>query len=461
MEIRRKISTQFTLIVAVIQLLLSLAIYISFAESRVEDLYDRLEAKAKSLGQMLIDIEEIDTNLLMKIEENNPLSLPDEKVVVLDKMGKILFSNDDKKEIHINPTHLAQVQVNNRARIRAGEYEILGRLYTSGKEQVLVFVAAIDRYGFMKLAILRFILLIVFVVGLVIVYFAGHVFAGRAVQPILKVMTQVDKIGISNLNARLEEGPNQDEIARLAATFNKLLDRLEDSFKMQKSFIANASHEMNTPLTVITGQLEVVLMKARTNEEYTEAIIKVLSEIRNLNLLSKKLLLLAQASTELTGANFSLLRIDDLLWQVRTEIQMRNPEYSVQIELHEDLDDEDQLTVSGNELLLKTAISNIIENGCKYSDNKEVKVLLSKNTENLVINFSDKGIGISENELNMIFQPFYRSQTVKGSDGHGIGLSLAQKVISLHKGSLSVKSQPRVGSDFVIALPLARKSHRI
>ncbi len=218
---------------------------------------------------------------------------------------------------------------------------------------------------------------------------------------------------------------------------------------------------MNTPLTVITGQLEVVLMKARTNEEYTEAIIKVLSEIRNLNLLSKKLLLLAQASTELTGANFSLLRIDDLLWQVRTEIQMRNPEYSVQIELHEDLDDEDQLTVSGNELLLKTAISNIIENGCKYSDNKEVKVLLSKNTENLVINFSDKGIGISENELNMIFQPFYRSQTVKGSDGHGIGLSLAQKVISLHKGSLSVKSQPRIGSDFVIALPLARKSHRI
>lgn len=367
MEIRKKISFQFTVIVAVIQILLSLAIYISFAKSREEDLYAKLEAKAKGVGQMLIDIVEIDAVLLEKIERNNPLSLPFEKIIIYSYQNKVLFSNDDHGEININPNLIDQARLNNRVRSRIGKYEVLGKFYTNPNERIVVFVAAIDLYGFKKLIILRWILAIVFVIGLVIVYFAGRIFAGRAVQPILKVMSQVDRISVSNLNARLDEGPSKDEIARLSDTFNKLLERLEASFKMQKSFIANASHEMNTPLTVITGQLEVVLMKARTNQEYAETINTVLSEIRNLNLLSIKLLMLAQASTELTNTSFAMLRIDDLLWQVRSEILTRFPEFSVKIEMHEEIDDEAHLTVFGNEVLLKTAIANIIENGCKYS----------------------------------------------------------------------------------------------
>ncbi len=454
MEIRKKISLQFTVIVAVIQLLLSVAIYFSFAQSRVEDLYSRLDAKAASVGQMLVDIEEITPEVLRKIEWNNPLSLPEEKIIIYGPNDSLLFSTNTDEVISISPSKIAQVRVYNRARTRFGQYEILGRLYTSGREQVVVFVGAIDLYGYKKLTILGLILLIVFVAGLVIVYFAGHLFAGRAVQPILAVMSQVDNIGVSNLNARLPEGPSKDEIARLAATFNKLLGRLETSFQMQKSFIANASHELNTPLTVVTGQMEVVLMKARTNKEYTETITNVLSEIRNLNQLSKKLLLLAQASTELTGSNFSHLRIDDLLWQVRTDILARYPSFSVPIELQDDLDDETQLTVSGNELLLKAAISNIVENGCKYSGTHEVTVHLSRENDELVIRFTDQGIGIPEAELGMIFQPFYRSKSLKGGGGHGIGLSLAEKVIALHKGTLTVTSAVGKGSVFVIRLPL-------
>lgn len=461
MEIRKKISLQFTIIVAVIQFLLSLAIYLSFAQSRVEDIYNRLEAKAKGVGQMLIDIEEIDAKLLGKIEQNNPLSLPNEKIIIYNHLNQILFTNDDQKEIKINTDQINQVRLNNSVRSRFGQYEILGQFYTNPNDRIVVFVAAIDQYGFKKLANLRLILLIVFIIGLAIFYFAGRIFAGRAVHPILKVMTQVDRIGVTNLNARLDEGPNKDEIARLSATFNKLLERLEASFKMQKSFIANASHELNTPLTIITGQLEVVRMKARTNEEYAETITKVLDKIKNLNLLSKKLLMLAQTSTDLTGANFTMIRIDDLLWQVRSEIIGTFPVFSVKIELPEEIDDEAMLIVNGNELLLKTALANIIENGCKYSDNQEVLVKLSMIDRALVIHFADQGAGIPEDEQQMIFQPFYRGRTVKNKTGHGIGLSLAEKIITLHKGSISVSSQPGHGSDFTVNLPLAKSSGSI
>jgi len=456
MEIRSKLSLQFTAIVAVIQLILSVAIYFLFAQFRIEDLYSRLEDKATSMGQMLMEIEEIDTDLLKKIETNNPLSLPNEKTIIYDERDRLLFTNDDKGEMRIHSDLIDQVRLNNRIRSSFGEYEILGRLYTSASTRIVVFVGAIDLYGFRKLAVLKLILLIVFIAGLVIVYFAGRIFAGRAVQPILKVMSQVDQIGVTNLNARLDEGNSRDEIARLSATFNKLLERLETSFRVQKSFIANASHELNTPLTVITGQLEVVLMKARTNDEYAKSILDVLNEIRNLNVLSKKLLMLAQTSSEASNLNFSPLRIDDLLWQIRSDLVNRYPTFIIKIELDEELTDENQLIASGNEVLMKTAFANIIENGCKYSDNHQVVVRLSMIGQDLVIHFTDKGIGIPEQELPMIFQPFYRSRSAKNISGHGIGLSLVENIIILHKGYIRVSSQPGKGSDFEVGLPLAR-----
>jgi len=456
MEIRQKLSLQFTLIVVLIQVILSVSIYIAFAKLRVEDMYERLEARATSVGQLLIEIAEIDTGVLQKIEENNPMRLPEERIIILDQNDRVLFSNDDQNDIPITSNLINRVRMYRRDRSHIGRHEVLGKFYTSHKDRVVVFIAAIDLDGYRKLALLRLILIIVFCIGMIMVYLAGRVFAGRAIQPILQVMTQVDRIGITNLNARLDEGNGKDEIARLAATFNKLLERLEISFQMQKSFISNASHELNTPLTVITGQLEVVLMKARTNEEYAERITTVLSEIRDLNQLSNKLLLLAQASTELTSTNFTHLRIDELLWQVRSDMIERHPDYTVRFELDEKLDDEDQLIVSGNTLLLKAAFANIVENGCKYSDNQKVDISLTKEAESILIHFTDQGSGISESELQMVFQPFYRSRSAKGKEGHGIGLSLAEKVISLHGGILTVTSQVGAGSDFIIKLPLAR-----
>lgn len=420
-------------------------------------MFTRLEAKAMSVGQMLVDIDEIDAEVLKKIEKNNPMSLPEEKVIIYDHRDSILFTNDDKNEIKVDSALIARVRVNAKARSQISDYEVFGMFYRSPKDRVVVFVAAIDVYGFKKLANLRWILTFVFIVGLVLVYVAGRVFAGRAVSPILKVMKEVDQVGISSLNQRLDEGNGKDEIARLSSTFNKLLSRLESSFKMQKSFIANASHELNTPLTVITGQLEVALIKARSNEEYAEAISSTLSEIKNLNLLSRRLLIWAQASSELTGSNFALLRIDDLMWQTRSELLTRFPDYHVKIDMHKELDDQDHLTVKGNELLLKTTFSNIMENGCKYSEKHSVEIELLNESRDLVIHFIDEGIGIPENELSMIFQPFYRGQSTKKISGHGIGLSLAQEVITLHSGTIIVNSKPGIGSDFIVRLPLATR----
>jgi signal transduction histidine kinase len=454
MEIRKKLLYQFIGIVAMILLLSSFSVYISFSEGRKQEFYDRLASKATMVAQMLIDIDEIDAELLKRIEKNNPVSLPNEKIIIYDYQDRIVFSTDDNKFLVISPELITEVRLKEEVRLLQKPYEILGQFYAGKYDRYVVFAAATDIYGLVKLKRLSVILLIVFIINLFIVFISGKIFVSRALTPISDIMSQVGVIGVSNLNARISEGNGKDELSQLAHTFNKMLERIESAFKTQKNFIANASHELRTPLTVITGHLEVILMKARKNEEYRKTIISVLGNIKNLNHISNRLLQLAQASSEFSEADFSLLRIDEILWQAKKDVQKINENYLININFSETIDDELKLKVKGNEQLLRTAISNIIDNGCKYSDNQTSEISVKNDRNNVIIIFSDTGIGITEDDFSMIFQPFYRARNAIGTKGHGIGLSLVEKIVALHKGKITVKSAIKKGSTFTLSLPL-------
>ncbi len=456
MEIRKKLTYQFLGIVAVILFFSLVAIYISFSQARKEEFYDRLGRKARLVAQMLIDIEEIDSELLTKIEKNNPVNLANERIVIFNFQDEKIYSTDEENLLSLSKERIQQVRMEEEIRFKQDNYEIVGQFYTGEFDRIVIFAAATDIFGFQKLQRLRTIMLIVFVISLVIVYFVGHVFAIKSLAPISTIVRQVNGIEVNNLNARLDEGNQKDEIAHLAKTFNKMLIRLEQAFKVQKNFIANASHELRTPLTVITGQIEVVLMKERTNHEYRETLTLVLEEIRNLNTLSNKLLLLAQTSVDKGDLNFSAIRIDDVLWKAQKEILTRDKNYAVDIFFGQGIDDENKMIVSGNEVLLKTAIINLMDNACKYSSSHHAEVFLNASDQTITMQFIDKGIGISENELKMIFQPFYRSKDVLNSSGHGVGLSLVDKIITLHNGTVSVTSQRGEGTTFTLYIPTSQ-----
>ena len=452
MEIRKKLTLQFVAIVALILFLAYLGIYISFSSTRKRDFFDRLGSKATMVAQMLIEIDEIDEELLKRIESNNPLSLPNEKIIIYDYQNQIIFSTDQDNYLKIPDETIDEVRINEVVRLKQGPYEILGQFYTSRYDRFVVFSAATDIYGLRKLKRLRIILFAFFSGSLVITFFSGNLFSSRALKPMSDIMTQVNSIGESNLHLRVDEGTGMDEISRLAQTFNRMLERIEVAFRTQKSFIANASHEMRTPLTAITLQLEVTLMKARTNAEYRGSILSVLDDIRNLNQISNRLLMLAQAGSEFQEADFSPVRIDDILWKARKEILKLHPDYRINVTFSEMIDNELRLTVIGNELLLKTAMVNLMDNGCKYSPDLTSDVMISHNDAHSILIFTNSGAGISPDEISMIFQPFYRAKNAIGIKGHGIGLSLVEKIIQTHKGTIKVSSDPNTLTKFIISI---------
>jgi len=279
-------------------------------------------------------------------------------------------------------------------------------------------------------------------------------YTGKNIASITDLVTQVKNIDINNLQQRIFAGNGKDEISLLAGTFNDMLDRLEEAFKTQKDFIANASHELRTPLTAITGNLEVTLLKERTSEEYRQALVSTLEEVRNLNQLTNRLLALLRTGTAITDTTFMETRVDDVLWKARSDYLKTHPNHLVEISFDESIQEENSFILKGNPELLKIAFLNLIENGCKYTVQNKIMIRFSLHENSLFINFKDNGIGIPRDEITQVLQPFYRAKNVKNKKGHGIGLSLADRIISLHDGEIRINSILGKGTSIKILLPL-------
>ena len=215
-------------------------------------------------------------------------------------------------------------------------------------------------------------------------------------KPIKKISGEVHEISSQNLSRRIALGRAKDELHELSSTFNDLLTRLQDSFETQRRFIANASHELSTPLTSISSQLEITLQNERSMEEYKDVLYSVYEDVRNLTELTRSLLEIAKASGTTEGIELSLIRMDELLMRMPAELRKIDAKYTA--ELHFDMfpEDEKNLLVFGNADLLFSAIKNILVNACKYSEDHLAVVNLYFTANNINIKVSDSGPGIKE-----------------------------------------------------------------
>jgi signal transduction histidine kinase len=263
------------LIVAVITAGALLAIYLLSENYREEEFYDRLEKRSINIARFLIDVDEIDEFLLYRIERDNPVKLNEETIRIFNFENELIFSMDEDEKMAVETELINRVRLESNVKFKEGDGEYLGVFFTSRYDRFVFISSAADVYGNRKIRNLRTILLIVFGISLLLVFLGGRVYAGQALQPIQRIIYQVGKITPADLNDRVDEGNGQDEMAQLAASFNNMLIRVEAAFKTQKHFIANASHEMRTPLTAISGQLEVLSLKERSIEEYMRLKMKL------------------------------------------------------------------------------------------------------------------------------------------------------------------------------------------
>lgn len=452
MKIRTKLTLIFFAIVIIILSIVSVAIYFFSAEYREQEFYTRLRNKAENTAKLLIEFDEVSPDLLKRIERANPGNLPNERIRIYNFRNEELYSSEADWAIPVDTQLLNEIRLEEEVRFRNNDDEVLGFLFAYQFDRFTVIAAATDIYGFKKIENLRTILLSVFVISLFLISVAGWVYAGRMLRPVSNLVKEVGKISSTSLDRRLEVGNGKDELAQLAETFNLMLARLEAAFLTQKHFIANASHELRTPITAIAGEIEVALLQQRQPEEYIKVLRSLLEDTRNLGALSTQLLLLAQTSSANQPRSFATLRIDELLWEAKDDLIRANKGYTINILFEGDLNDDD-LMVSCDGQLIKTVFINLMDNGCKYSSDRVVAVTLRRKNGGLRASFENSGIGIATEEMKRIFDPFVRGTNTGQIKGFGVGLSLAGQIMKLHGGNITAQSGTEGVTRFTVIFP--------
>jgi len=356
----------------------------------------------------------------------------------------------------VDPKTLDNARVNGGVYYTEGAKEVVAYHYADNNSRLVMVVAGEDIEGRENLRNLLEILLISFLVGNIFVLIAGYFFSKGLLQPVKNISRDVAEISAQNLARRIEPGKSKDEWYQLSVTINDLLNRLQESFDMQRRFISNASHELSTPLTAISSQLEVSLQRERTAEEYKNVLQSIHQDVQHLTKLTQTLLEFAKASGNPGGLEIDLVRIDEIILGLPAAVAKINSAYTVKIEFENLPEEEESLLVFGNEPLLFTAINNIVVNACKYSGDHVANVKLQVLENTIVIDVKDNGKGIETDEIEKIFQPFYRTDESRTEQGFGLGLSLANRIIKIHKGSIDVSSEINKGTTFHIKLPAAK-----
>ena len=300
---------------------------------------------------------------------------------------------------------------------------------------------------------LLIILLITMPLALLASLGGGWFLAGRALRPVGAITQAAERIAGGDLTQRLSESKAQDEIGRLAATFNAMIGRLEASFRQIRQFTSDASHELRTPLTVLKGETELALRRPRSADDYRMVLESSLEEIDRMSRIVDELLFLSRADLGEIKMESRPVRLDQLFDDLKRQAEVLGQEQAVQIVIGLI----EPATVAGDDMRLRELVLNLLDNAIKYSPpggRVEMSVVTQDGTARLSV--SDQGIGVSLEEQAHIFDRFYRTDAARAhtKKGTGLGLAICKWIVDAHHGTIEVQSEPGKGSTFTVILPL-------
>jgi len=449
MQIRKRITITYVTLSVLSTLMLSIIVFVLFRQNNRYYFLKRLQDRAKIVASIHYQNDPKKAEYYRKLKAEGLEELIDENDFVLKVNGGNTFEYNT--DLNLPPEFYSEVMQKKTSWIEESSRYYYGQIFNESGQKYMVIITAKDRRGhFSSVYIVR----ILFFGGLafiILAYFLGRFLARRFVLPLSRITKEVKRISASNLHNRLPQPENDDEMSDLTSTFNDMLDRLETSFEIQANFINNASHELKTPITTIIAESEIMLLKKREPEEYQQALANIYNQASRLGNLTESLLKLTLTGYDGQKQVKDVARLDELLMDVKADLDKLYPENRVMLRLDELPEDDSLLLMPCNKPLIELALSNIISNGVKYSNNETVFVTLGATKMQLTVTITDIGIGIPPEDIPHLYEPFFRGKEASRYNGYGLGLPLAMKIIRMHHGELKIQSQPDHGTIVTIA----------
>lgn len=427
-------------------------LYVVSEKNREDEFNDRLGYKVIWRSEFIFDAR-ISNEKIRELHQRNQKLLNEADISVYNSRKQLTFT--DIPPLKSNEKYLDKIIRSSKNRIfwQQGDRQYIAIKFKSSGEDYYIIGSAVDVTGNAHISEFKKDIMIIYICSIIVIFIIGFLFSYYTLKPLKDIILQIRDISEHNLNKRLDIPKAKDEIYELTETFNSTFNRLEKSFNNHKQFVTTITHEFRTPLSTLIAELELAKELNVTLDDYKLSIDNALQDANDASELSSALLDFARASYDISQISFSNLRLDEILAEAKLGLLQKNGNYKIGINYISDDEEESSYDGYGNPYLLQVAFSNLMENACKYSQDKSCRVEIEAKSQSIKIRFIDHGIGISEEDLSKIFELFYRGSNKSFEKGNGIGLSIVKRIVEIHGGTIEVDSKVFKGSIFTINFP--------
>jgi signal transduction histidine kinase len=435
MNLKIRSALLFGLIVTV---LLSIAfgfIYLQNSWFRKEEFELRLRQRAEVIYKLLVEDNQVDSALLQVIDKNTLNKLYNESVLIFNKENKLIYSSLGGTDITLSNALLERIRREGYIAFSEKEIEAVGILMKNPDREGIVVASGYDKYGKRKVNNLFLVLAGCWGGCILLTGLLSYIYVKRIFRPLDVLNANIQEVTEGNLKQRIPVSPANDELTKMAHNFNAMLDQLEQSFEVQKSFLQHASHELRTPLSNLLLQTEAALSK-EANKEYRETLLSMYEDQKFLIDMVNSILSLSSYQQLKLAGSLQSFRVDELLFETVEELKTYHPEFNIQVDFSEIPLLENEIMIPGVPSMMKIVFSNLIRNACYYSTNGSVRITIQASHSRILINFYNDGPVIMPEERNKLFMPFFRGSNVSQTRGHGLGLSISKRIVDVHKGRL-------------------------
>lgn len=396
-----------------------------------------------------VSIDEHDTYLIQvdqwKAREHNSVAVNPVFVQFYDYNKQLIDKSPNLKSSELKLYEDSKNNVFLNERLNNNPIRQIQTAIINENKVVGYVVVAMSLEDFEIVDILKKILLISLPIILILLFLIARFFAGKSIKPVSTIIETSSQITKDNLQTRIPLPVNKDELYTLSENINNLLDRIENAVLREKQFTSDASHELRTPLAVIKGTLEVLVRKPRTAEEYNEKINYCIREVDRINNMVDQLLLLARFENQKQNIKTEEIYLDALILDnlSRFSTQIKAKELLISTDLKQDC------VLKSDNYLLSIIFNNLISNAIKYSKNDgKIELKLHSEFNKILFTIKDSGVGISKEDLDKIFNSFYRSNPSNHPEikGTGIGLSIVKRLCDLLNIEINFDSSLEIGT---------------
>ncbi|MFC4871863.1 sensor histidine kinase [Negadavirga shengliensis] len=454
MSIRKKILIYFSATVILLTGLSLVFIYTLFAEYREEEFQQRQKEKITTTFNFLTETQRMDSDILQSLEEVTIQKIYDEKLLIFDGDKQLIYESIDDTEID-NPEEILKMlsSENNWIETKDGLYDVVGIYFQSERKSYYGISKAYDAFGYTKLDFLRKVLVFTFLLITVIVIFVSIYLSRKISKPIMEITRKIRNYNFESENSPIEIEESENEIGILASRFNELMKRMKEAFSFQKHAIHHISHELKTPISVLVSNFEKI-----ENETDFDTVKKhIANQKEDTKSLSEIINALLEISKAETGSQVlkDRIRMDELIFDIADELQAIAPDFNFFISYAHIEDDESNLTISGNQRLMRSAVTNLMMNCILYSEEKNATINIRSLAGKIQVEFINRGETISDKEEQYLFQHFFRGTNSKGKKGFGLGLIFIYKIMQIHQGDICYKKKGKDTNIFSISVPLS------